>query len=81
MDSDLLIVGGVLVAGFSIPAILSAFSESRFSRSAYIMVLVGGILLVTGFVLSGTTINGDAILAAVIDIPNAFFRVLAKYIL
>lgn len=81
MDNDLLIVGGVLIAGFSIPAILNAFSENRFSRSAFIMVLVGVILFATALVLRGTPINGNTILAAIIDIPEAFFRVIGKYIL
>ncbi len=81
MDNDILTVAGVLIVGFSIPAILSAFSENHFSRSAFIMVLVGGILLVTAFALTGAPMTMDAILAAVIDIPNAFYRVLGKYIL
>ena len=45
MNPDLALVLGVVIAGFSIPAIVSAFSDSRAPRAASLMVLLGGALI------------------------------------
>ena len=42
MSHDLALVLGLIIAGFSIPAIVSAFSDSRAPRAAALMVLIGG---------------------------------------
>lgn len=45
MSYDLALVLGIVIAGFSIPAIVSAFSDSRAPRAASLMVLMGAVLL------------------------------------
>jgi hypothetical protein len=42
MNYDLALVLGIVISGFSIPAIVSAFSDSRAPRAASLMVLLGG---------------------------------------
>ncbi len=45
MSYDLALVLGIVIAGFSVPAIVSAFSDSRAPRAASLMVLLGGGLI------------------------------------
>ena len=45
MSYDMGLVLGLVIAGFSIPAIVSAFSDSRVPRAAALMVMVGGGLI------------------------------------
>lgn len=45
MSYDLALVLGIVISGFSIPAIVSAFSDSRAPRAASLMILIGGGLL------------------------------------
>lgn len=42
MTLDLLLAVGIVIAGFSIPAIVSAFSDNRPPRAAALLVLLGG---------------------------------------
>lgn len=46
MDTDLILVIGMLLSVLAIPTLLAAFSESRAPRAGAIMVLVGGVLIV-----------------------------------
>lgn len=73
MDTDLSFVLGIIMLGFAIPSIISAFSESRAPRTAALMVIVGGALI--GYALyqrpNTYTIEG---------IPDAFVRVVGRYI-
>ena len=73
MDPDLFFVIGIVVIGFCVPAIISAFSEGRAPRAAAIMVLIGGGLMSiaiynkpTGYSISG--------------IPDVFVSVVGRYI-
>lgn len=45
MSHDLALVLGLVIAGFAIPAIVSAFSDSRTPRAASLMVMLGGGLI------------------------------------
>jgi len=45
VSHDLALVLGLVISGFSIPAIVSAFSDSRAPRAAALMVLIGGSLV------------------------------------
>lgn len=45
MDTDLMLVSGIILAVLSIPAMLSAFSEGRAPRLGAIVVLIAGILI------------------------------------
>jgi uncharacterized membrane protein len=42
MSYDLALVLGLVIVGFSIPAIVSAFSDSRTPRAAALMIMIGG---------------------------------------
>ena len=46
MDTDLMLVLGLVISVLAIPSLLAAFSESRAPRAGAIMVLIGGVLVV-----------------------------------
>ena len=48
MNPDLALVLGVVIAGFSIPAIVSAFSDSRAPRAAPLVGWLGAALIAGG---------------------------------
>lgn len=73
MDTDLFFVIGIIVAGFAIPAIIGAFSEGRPPRAAAIMVMIGGGLIALAIYQRPNTYT-------VAGIPDAFVRVVGKYI-
>ena len=45
MDTDLMLVTGIILGVLSIPAMLNSFSEGRAPRAAAIVVLFGGVLI------------------------------------
>ncbi len=73
MNSDLLLVLGITVGAFSIPAVISAFSDSRPPRAAAIAIVVSGSLILTAFVTKpgGYTAH---------QIPEVFARVIAELV-
>ena len=73
LTQDLLLVIGIVIAGFAIPAILGAWSERRSPRTPAIMIMIGGslILLAISQKPGGYTLE---------DVPNAFVRVVAHYL-
>jgi hypothetical protein len=81
MDNDLLIVAGVLLAGFSIPSILNAVSERRTPRFSLVAVAVAAGLLVYSVIRSGGEFNLPNALKAIEGVPNAFVSVIGRYIL
>ena len=46
MDPDLAMVIGMILAVFSVPSIISAFSEGRAPRVAAFTIIAGGALMV-----------------------------------
>lgn len=72
MDTDLFLVLGIVITVLAVPALVSAFSESRPPRAAAIMVMIGGGLLV----FAVTQHPGGY---AVEDVPEALIRVVARY--
>jgi hypothetical protein len=70
MNADLALVLGIVVAGFSIPSILSALSDRRAPRASAVTILIAGglILYAVQTKPSGYTLD---------DIPNAFINVVA----
>jgi formate-dependent nitrite reductase membrane component NrfD len=74
MDTDLVLVIGIIVLALSLPALLSAFSESRPPRTAAIMLMIGGVLVVVALSRHGIDSYSFA------DIPNVFARVIARYL-
>jgi hypothetical protein len=73
MTSDLALVLGIVIAAFSIPSILSAFSDRRAPRASAITILIAG-----GLILYAIQTKPDGYTLE--DVPNAFIRVAADYI-
>ncbi|MEL7166039.1 MAG: hypothetical protein AAFY52_03765 [Pseudomonadota bacterium] len=73
MTSDTYLVLGIILAGFSIPSILSALTERRAPRASAITILIAGGLIL----LAIQTRPGGYALE---DIPDAFVRVAARYL-
>ncbi|MGV6848408.1 MAG: hypothetical protein ACWA5A_08520 [Marinibacterium sp.] len=73
MDSDLALVLGLVVAGFSFPGMMSAISERRAPRASMLTILIAGGLIY--FALS--TKPGGYELR---DVPDAFIDVIARFI-
>lgn len=73
MTADTALVFGIIIAGFSIPSIVSAFSDRRVPRASVITILIAGGLIIYAIQNKpgGYTLE---------DVPNAFIRVVADYI-
>jgi hypothetical protein len=73
MDTDLMLVLGLVISVLAIPSLLAAFSESRAPRAGAIMVLIGGVLVVVALTQkpSGYTFA---------DIPEVVFSVIGRFI-
>jgi len=73
MDPDLIFVIGLVLGAFSIPSMLSAYSEGRAPRvSALVIVLAGGMI-----VWAFNTKPGGYDFA---NIPDTFMNVVARYL-
>jgi len=70
VNTDLILVVGLVLVVLSVPAVFSAFSESRTPRVAAFTLIAGGSLMIWAVV---KTPGGFAIQ----DIPNAVVRVVA----
>ena len=73
MDSDLMLVVGIILGGLSIPALLNAFSDGRAPRLASIVVLIAGILIFLA-------VRGHSGGYAPSDLPDVFRRVFGRLI-
>lgn len=73
MDTDLMLVAGLLICVLAIPALLAAFSESRAPRAGAIMVLIGGVLLVVALSQRPTGYSFA-------EIPDVIVKVISRYI-
>ncbi len=71
MDADLYLVIGIVLGALSLPSIVGAISEGRAPRAASIVIMVAGFMVVYALQHRTYTIN---------DIPNAFVRVIGRYI-
>ncbi|WP_299613180.1 hypothetical protein [uncultured Tateyamaria sp.] len=73
MSPDFYLVLGILIAGFSIPSILSAVSDRRAPRASAITILIAGglILLAIQSQPGGYRLE---------EIPEVFVRVIASFI-
>ena len=71
MDTDLVLVIGIILAGFAVPPVFGALSEGRAPRTASIMIIAGGVLIYMALNERPYTLE---------DIPNAFVRVVGRYI-
>ncbi len=72
MDADLALVLGLIVAGFSIPSILSALGDGRSPRASMVTILIAGGLIIYALV----TKPGGYTLA---QVPEAFIHVIARF--
>ncbi len=73
MSHDLALVIGLVLGVMSVPAIFSAFSEGRAPRVAAFTILAGGSLMLWAL----TQKPGGYTL---LDIPNAFVRVVGQFL-
>lgn len=69
MNTDVILVAGLVVGALAIPSALSAFAESRPPRAAAGAILVGGGLIIMAFML-----KPGGYTAA--QIPGVFSRVI-----
>ena len=67
MTPDLALALGIVIAGFSVPSILSALSDRRAPRASAITVLIGG-----GLILYAMQAQPGGYSLA--DVPDAFTR-------
>ncbi len=72
MDTDLILVVGIVLIVLSLPALLAAYSESRAPR-------IGGILLLIGAILVVAALTRHVPHYTFADIPRAFARVVGRF--
>ncbi|MBC7479266.1 MAG: DUF2892 domain-containing protein [Pseudorhodobacter sp.] len=73
MDTDLFLVIGIVVCALAIPSLLQAWTDGRVPRAGAIMVLIGGVLVVTALTQHGGGYTFS-------EIPDVFFSVIGRYI-
>jgi hypothetical protein len=72
MDTDLILVIGIIVLILAFPSLLSAYSESRVPRAGAILVLIGGVLI-------AVALTRHAAGYTFAEIPEIFVRVIGRY--
>ncbi|MCO4847720.1 MAG: hypothetical protein KC448_07075 [Yoonia sp.] len=73
MDIDLIFVIGCIITVFSIPAIVSAFSDNRTPRYPALIILIG-------VVMAGYAINERPGAYTFETVPDVFMRVVSRYL-
>jgi len=73
MDTDLALILGLVIGGFSIPSILSALSDRRPPRASALTILIAFGLLIYAM----TTKPGGY---QIDQIPDVFFSVIGRYL-
>ena len=73
MNSDLMLVTGLVIGVLVIPALLNAWTEGRAPRAAAIMVMIA-----IGLVVGAVRMHPGGYTLA--DVPDVFFRVLGRLI-
>jgi hypothetical protein len=73
MDTDLILVIGIVLCALSIPSLLSAYVEGRAPRAGAIMVFIGGVMVVVALTQHSRGYSFE-------EIPDLFFRVIGRYI-
>ncbi|MFX0543105.1 hypothetical protein ACEWPM_015410 [Roseovarius sp. S4756] len=73
MNSDQILVIGVVLGVFSIPAIVSAISDRRPPRVASLVLIAAGCLVVWAVSMKPTGYS-------ITDVPKAFVRVVGDFI-
>jgi hypothetical protein len=73
MSPDIAMVIGIIIAGFSIPSIMSALSDRRAPRASALTVLIAGGLIVYAVRTHPGGYRFE-------DLPDVFVRVVAQFI-
>jgi hypothetical protein len=73
MYYDLIFVLGCVVTAFSVPAIVSAFSDGRTPRYPALIILIGIIMI-------GYVVNERPSSYTIQTIPEVFVKVIGRYI-
>lgn len=73
MDYDLFLVIGLIVAVFSVPAVVSAISDNRTPRIAAIVMIAGGALV-------AYAANEKPGGYSIDQVPEVIVRVIARYV-
>lgn len=73
MDTDVYFVLGLLIAVFSIPSAISAFSDGRVPRAPAILILIGGALIVM-------SVNQRPGAYTFETVPDVFVQVIGRFI-
>lgn len=73
MDTDLMLVAGILSCALAIPSLLAAYSESRAPRAGAIMVLIGGVLVTVALTQKPSGYRFE-------QIPDVFVSVISRYV-
>ncbi len=73
MDTDLTLVLGLIIGGFSIPSIISAMSDGRSPRVSMIIILLAG-----GLILYALMTHPDGYSFS--QIPDVFFGVIGRFL-
>jgi len=71
MNSDILLVGGLIVGALAIPALLNAWVEGRVPRAGSIMVMISTGLIVMALYQKPSGYKVE-------EVPEVFFRVLGR---
>ena len=72
MDNDLALTLGVVVFAFTVPAIISAFTDNRSPRAAALCFMIGGTLI-------AYAVSGNPQGYAIHDVPEVFARVIGRF--
>lgn len=72
LDTDLILVIGIVVLALSIPSLLSAFAEARAPRAGAVLLLIGGVLVAVAL-----TRHGPGYTFA--ELPGVFVHVVERY--
>lgn len=73
MDLDLVFIVGCIIAVFAIPAIVSAFSDSRTPRYPILIILIGALMILYASNERPGAYNFETL-------PDVFMRVIGRYI-
>ena len=71
MDTDLILVIGIVVLILSIPSLLSAYAEARAPRAGAVLVLIGGVLVAVALTKHTAGYSFS-------ELPSVFVRVIGR---
>ena len=72
MDTDLALILGIIVGGFSIPSIVSSMSDGRAPRVSMITILIAGGLILYALMTRPGGYSFE-------QLPDVFFGVVARF--